>query len=134
MVDRVQGSSVLIVDDDPQNLRLLTAVLGRGGLEPRPVASGRLAIEAAVADAPDLVLLDVHMPEMSGVDVCRWFKQDERLRSIPIIFISGLAGTDDKVEAFRVGAVDYVSKPFQDQEVLARIKTHLHLRRLQVEL
>jgi len=134
MVDRVQGSSVLIVDDDPQNLRLLTAVLGRGGLEPRPVTSGRLAIEAAVADAPDLVLLDVHMPEMSGVDVCRWFKQDERLRSIPIIFISGLAGTDDKVEAFRVGAVDYVSKPFQDQEVLARIKTHLHLRRLQVEL
>jgi putative two-component system response regulator len=74
------------------------------------------------------------MPEMSGMDVCRWFKQDERLRSIPIIFISGLEGTDDKVEAFRVGAVDYVSKPFQDQEVLARIKTHLRLQHLQLEL
>jgi putative two-component system response regulator len=71
---------------------------------------------------------------MSGVEVCRWFKQDERLRNIPVIFISGLHGTDDKVEAFRVGAVDYVSKPFQEQEVLARVKTHLHLRRLQVEL
>ena len=133
MADELQGS-ILIVDDEPQILRLLTTVLERGGLEPRPVTSGRLAIEAAVADPPDLVLLDVRMPDMSGVDVCRWFKQDERLRSIPVIFISGLAGTDDKVEAFRVGAVDYVSKPFQDQEVLARIKTHLCLRRLQVEL
>ncbi|OGQ83290.1 MAG: two-component system response regulator [Deltaproteobacteria bacterium RIFOXYA12_FULL_58_15] len=134
MVDDVRGKSVLIVDDDPQNLRLLAAVLERDGLEPRPVTSGRLAIEAAVADPPDLVLLDVHMPQMSGVEVCRWFKEDERLQSIPIIFISGLAGTDDKVEAFRVGAVDYVSKPFQDQEVLARVKTHLRLRGLQTEL
>jgi len=132
MADSVQGSSVLIVDDDPQNLRLLTTVLGRGGLEPRPVTSGRLAIEAAVADAPDLV---------SWTSTCRRcprgrmpvVQADERLRSIPIIFISG-SRDDDKVEAFRVGAVDYVSKPFQDQEVLARIKTHLRLRRLQVEL
>ena len=134
MADDVQGNSVLIVDDAPENLRLLAAVLKRGGLVPRPVASGRLAIEAAVADPPDLVLLDVCMPEMSGVDVCRWFKQDERLRSIPVIFISALQDTDDKVEAFRVGGVDYVSKPFQEQEVLARIKTHLRLRRLQVEM
>jgi putative two-component system response regulator len=134
VVDDLHGSSVLIVDDDPQNLRLLAAVLQRGGLEPRPVTSGRLAIEAAVEDPPDLVLLDVRMPEMSGVDVCRWFKQDERLRSIPVIFISGLQGTDDKVEGFRAGGVDYVSKPFQEDEVLARIKTHLRLRRLQGEL
>jgi len=134
VTDDVQGSSILIVDDAPENLRLLTAVLKRGGLLPRPVTSGRLAIEAAVIDPPDLVLLDVRMPEMSGVDVCRWFKQDERLRSIPIIFISGLQGTDDKVEAFRVGGVDYVSKPFQGREVLARIKTHLRLRLRQVEL
>ena len=134
MAHDVQGKSVLIVDDAPENLRLLTAVLKHGGLVPRPVTSGRLAIEAAVIDPPDLVLLDIRMPQMSGVDVCRWFKQDERLRSIPVIFISGLAGIDDKVEAFRVGAVDYVSKPFQQEEVLARIKTHLRLRQLQVEL
>ena len=133
MADDAQGSSVLIVDDAPENLRLLAEVLKRGGLVPRPVTSGRLAIEAAVADPPDLVLLDVRMPEMSGVDVCRWFKQHERLRSIPIIFLSGLQGTDDKVEAFRAGGVDYISKPFQNQEVLARIKTHLRLRQLQME-
>jgi putative two-component system response regulator len=134
VTDDVRGASILVVDDAAENLRLLAAVLKRGGLVPRPVTSGRLAIEAALIDPPDLVLLDVRMPEMSGVDVCRWFKQDERLRTIPIIFISGLQGTDDKVEAFRVGGVDYVSKPFQDQEVLARVKTHLRLRRLQVEL
>ena len=134
MTDEVQDSSVLIVDDAPENLRLLVSVLKRGGLVPRPVTSGRLAIEAAVIDPPDLVLLDISMPEMSGFDVCRWFKQNERLRSIPVIFISGLQGTDDKVEAFRAGGVDYISKPFQEEEVLARIKTHLHLRRLQLEM
>jgi putative two-component system response regulator len=134
VTDDVQGSSVLIVDDAPENLRLLSALLKRGGLVPRPVTSGKLAIEAAVADPPDLVLLDVRMPQMSGVDVCRWFKQDARLCSIPVIFVSGLEGTDDKVEAFRVGGVDYVSKPFQDEEVLARIRTHLRLSRLHVEL
>jgi len=134
VADDVRGSSILIVDDASENLRVLAAVLKRGGLVPRPVTSGRLAIEAAVIDPPDLILLDVNMPEMSGLDVCRWFKQDERLRGIPIIFISGLQGIDDKVDAFRAGGVDYVSKPFQDQEVLARIKTHLCLRRLHVKL
>jgi putative two-component system response regulator len=134
VVDGLHGNSILIVDDAPENLRLLAAVLRRGGLVPRPVRTGRLAIEVAVADPPDLVLLDVRMPEMSGLDVCRWFKQDARLQSIPIIFISGLQGAEDKVEAFRVGGVDYVSRPFQDQEVLARIETHLRLRRLQVEM
>jgi putative two-component system response regulator len=134
MADDVQGSNILIVDDSPENLQLLAAVMKRGGLVPRPVTSGRLAIEAAAADPPDLVLLDINMPEMSGVEVCRLFKQDERLRSIPVIFISGLQGVDEKVEAFRVGGIDYITKPFQEDEVLARIKTHLHLRRLQVEL
>lgn len=134
MVVDTRANGILIVDDAPQNLRLLASVLRRGGLVPRPVTSGRLAIEAAVADPPDLVLLDVDMPGMSGLDVCRWFKQDERLRTIPIIFISGLTDTDAKVEGFRVGGVDYVSKPFHEQEVLARIKTHLRLKALQAEL
>jgi putative two-component system response regulator len=134
MVDDIQGSSVLVVDDVPENLRALAAVLRRAGLIPRPVTSGRRAIEAAVADPPDLVLLDIQMPEMSGLDVCRWFKQDDRLRSIPVIFISGLEGPDDKVEAFCAGGVDYVSKPLQDQEVLARVNVHLRLRRVHGEL
>ncbi len=126
--------NVLIVDDAPENLRLLSAILRRGGLAPRPARSGRLAIEAAVVDPPDLVLLDITMPEMSGFEVCRWFKQDDRLRDIPVIFISGLQGVEDKVEAFRSGGVDFVSKPFQEQEVLARVQTHLRLRQLQSEL
>jgi Response regulator containing a CheY-like receiver domain and an HD-GYP domain len=132
--DDVQGSRILMVDDSPDNLRLLTAVLKGAGLVPRPVTSGRQAIKAAQADPPDLILLDIRMPEMSGVEVCRRFKQDERLRNIPVIFISGLQGSDDKVEGFRAGGVDFVSKPLQEDVVLARIKTHLRLRRLQVAL
>ncbi len=134
MANDLQGSNVLIVDDAPANLQLLAIILKRAGLIPRPVTSGRLAIEAAVIDPPDLVLMDLHMPEMPGVDVCRWFKQDERLRNIPIIFVSGCQELDDKIEAFRVGAVDYVSKPFKEREVIARIMLHLHLRHLQLEL
>jgi len=126
--------SVLIVDDITENLRLLATILGRNGLVPRPVTSGKLAIEAALADPPDLVLMDIGMPEMSGLEVCRWFKKDERLKDIPIIFLSGLQEIDDKVEAFRVGGVDYIGKPFQELEVLARIRTHLQLRRLNTEL
>ncbi len=133
-MDPDKRSSILVVDDAPENLRLLATILKRGSLVARPVPSGKLAIEAALIDPPDLVLLDVNMPGMSGLDLCRWFKQDERLRSIPIIFISGLHGTEDKVHAFRAGGVDYISKPFQEQEVLARVKTHLELRTLQSEL
>jgi DNA-binding response OmpR family regulator len=134
LADDGRGSSILVVDDDPENLRLLVAVLKHGCLVPRPVLSGSLAIEAAVIEPPDLVLLDISMPEMSGLDVCRWFKKDERLQNLPIIFISGLQGTDDKVEAFRAGGIDYVSKPFQELEVLIRVKTHLRLRQVQAKL
>jgi CheY-like chemotaxis protein len=130
----VQGSKILVVDDSTDNLRLLTAVLKRGGLVPRPVTSAKLAIKAALADPPDLVLLDMRMPEMSGVEVCHCFKQDERLCDIPIIFISGLQSSDDKVEAFHAGGADFVSKPFVEEEVLARIETHLRLRRMEVDL
>jgi putative two-component system response regulator len=134
VTDTITGASVLIVDDAADNLRLLAAVVKKGGLVPRPVTSGKRAIEAAVVDPPDLVLLDIRMPEMSGLDVCRWFKKDERLRDIPVIFISGLSDSDDKIEGFRLGGVDYITKPFHDQEVLARIETHLRLRALQKEL
>jgi putative two-component system response regulator len=128
------GRSVLVVDDAPENLRLLAGVLRHGGLVPRPVLSGVLALAAARLEPPDLVLLDVDMPGMSGLEVCRLLKQDGRLRGIPVIFISGLQGTDDKVAAFRAGGVDYVTRPFHDLEVLARIKTHLRLQELQLAL
>jgi len=133
-METIKTESVLIVDDIPENLRLLATILGRNGLVPRPVTSGRLAIEAALADPPDIVLMDIRMPEMSGLEVCQWFKGDERLKDIPVIFLSGLQEIDDKVEAFRVGGVDYIGKPFQELEVLARIRTHLQIRRLNAEL
>ena len=129
-----RGRSVLVVDDAPEHLRLLSALLHRGGLIPRPVLSGQQALAAARLDPPDLVLLDVQMPGLSGLEVCRRFKEDGLLRAIPVIFISGLQGTDDKVEAFKAGAVDYVTRPFHDQEVIARIQTHLRLQALQVAL
>ncbi len=128
-----KGESVLIVDDAPENLRLLAAVLRRACLVPRPVTSGRFAIEAAASEPPDLVLLDLGMPGMSGLSVCRWFKQHPRLREIPVIFISGHRGTDDKVAAFRAGGIDYVTRPFEEAEVVARVKTHLRLRQLRLE-
>jgi PAS domain S-box-containing protein len=133
-MDEVKGSNVLVVDDAPESLRLLCTILKRGGFVARPITSGRLAIEAASMDPPDLVLLDVRMPEMSGLEVCRRFKQDQRLSNIPIIFISALEGADDTVEAFRAGGADYVCKPFQADEVLDRIKTHLRLRRMRVDV
>jgi putative two-component system response regulator len=128
------GASVLIVDDTPENLRLLATVLKRAGLVPRPVTSGKFAIEAAVVEPPELVLLDIRMPDMSGLEVCRWFKRDERLKDIPVVFISGLQESEEKVEAFRVGGADYIAKPFHDQEVLARVLNQLRLRRLQKEI
>jgi len=127
-------ASVLLVDDAPDNLRALATIIRRAGLVPRPVTSGRSAIEAAVVDPPDLIVLDVNMPEMSGFEVCRWLKQDERLNDIPVIFISGLLDAADKVEAFRVGGADFISKPFDEAEVLARINAQLRLRRLQSQL
>jgi len=127
-------TSILVADDDVQDLRILAAILERAGYEARPVPNGRLAVEAAVVAPPDLALLDVRMPEMSGLDVCRWFRQDERLRELPVIFVSALDAAGDKVEGFRAGGVDYVTKPFHEEEVLARVRTHLRLHRLQREL
>ena len=126
--------NVLVIDDSPENLRLAARILARNGLVPRPVLSGRQAIEAAIAERPDLVLLDITMPEMSGFEVCRYFKQHERLKDIPIIFLSGRQGVDDKVEAFRAGGVDYIPRPFDEQDMVARVGTHLRLRKHEAEL
>jgi putative two-component system response regulator len=129
-----RGRTVLIVDDSPENLRLLTTLVRRADLVPRPIPSVKLALEAAAQDPPDLILLDMLMPEMSGLDACRWLKRHPVLRSIPVVFISGLDGPDDKVEAFRAGGVDYVSRPFHEREVLARLLLHLSLGRVRAEL
>lgn len=125
---------VLIVDDTPANLRLLSQILIEQGYKVRAVMSGARALAAAWAVPPDLVLLDIRMPEMNGYEVCAHLKADERTCEVPIIFISALNEADDKVNAFNVGAVDYITKPFQFAEVLARVETHLTLRRTQQQL
>jgi signal transduction histidine kinase len=123
--------NILIVDDKPANVLLLVKMLKERGYNPRPVLSGKLALQAAQTEPPDLILLDIMMPEMNGYEVCEHLKADATLKDIPVIFISALDGTIDKVKAFRVGGVDYVTKPFQFEEVYARIQTHLELRRLE---
>jgi sigma-B regulation protein RsbU (phosphoserine phosphatase) len=137
MNDRQAGASkgnILIVDDTPANLRLLSQMLAEQGYRARPVPDGTLALAAARAEPPDLVLLDVRMPEMDGYEVCEHLKADAETRDIPVIFISALDATQDKVRAFTAGGVDYVTKPFQTEEVLARVETHLALRELQRQL
>jgi two-component system, sensor histidine kinase and response regulator len=121
--------NVIVVDDTPANLQLLTGMLKERGYKVRPVPSGKLALQAAKNDPPDLILLDIMMPEMDGYEVCERLKADEKLREIPVIFISALNETMDKVRAFGVGGVDYVTKPFQFEEVAARLSTHLELQR-----
>ena len=121
--------NVIVVDDTPANLQLLTGMLKERGYKVRPVPSGKLALQAAKNDPPDLILLDIMMPEMDGYEVCERLKADEKLREIPVIFISALNETMDKVKAFGVGGVDYVTKPFQFEEVDARVSTHLELQR-----
>jgi serine phosphatase RsbU (regulator of sigma subunit) len=125
---------ILIVDDTPANLRLLSKMLSEQGYQVRPVPDGPLALAAVRAEPPDLILLDIRMPEMSGYEVCEHLKADAQTRDIPIIFISALDATQDKVKAFTVGGVDYITKPFQFEEVLARVETHLALRELQKQL
>ena len=126
--------SILIVDDVPDNLELLAGILREHGYEPRPVPGGKLALSAAHADPPDLILLDINMPEMNGFEVCEQLKADEALKHIPVLFLTAFTETTDKVKAFSMGAVDYITKPFQLEEVCARVDTHLRLRRLQREL
>ena len=125
---------ILVVDDTPENLQVLTGMLKDRGYKVRPAPNGKVALQAAKSEPPDLVLLDVNMPDLNGYEVCARLKRDERLRDVPVIFISALTETLDKVMAFGVGGVDYITKPFQFEEVEARVAAHLKLRRLQLEL
>ncbi|MAT15057.1 MAG: hypothetical protein CMJ46_07280 [Planctomyces sp.] len=127
-------ASILVVDDTPANLQVLAGMLKDRGYKVRPVPSGKLALLAADRDPPDLILLDINMPEMNGYEVCEHLKADEKLMGIPIIFISALTDQLDKVKAFAKGGVDYITKPFQMEELHARVETHLKLRQLQIEL
>ncbi len=125
---------ILAVDDMPDNLRLLVKILKVKGYEVRPFEDGRQALEMARAETPALVLLDINMPDMDGYEVCAELKKNPKLADVPVIFISGNEQIEDKIKAFEVGGVDYVTKPFQNAEVNARVDAHMMNRRLQLEL
>ncbi|MEG4118089.1 response regulator [Microcoleus sp. N9_B4] len=126
--------NILIVDDTPENLQVLSATLSDRGYKVRGVINGKMAIRAARSGSPDLILLDIKMPEMDGYEVCTQLKEDPKTSEIPVIFISALDEVLDKVTAFQVGGVDYVTKPFHVAEVLARIEHQLTIQRLKKQL
>jgi len=127
-------AKILIVDDVPENISVLFEFLIQQGYDVSIAPDGESAIEVVDNDPPDLILLDVMMPGIDGFETCRRLKADERHREIPVIFMTALSDTVDKVKGFQLGAVDYVTKPMQQDEVLVRIRAHLTIRRLQQEL
>lgn len=129
--DDANRGNILIVDDAPNNLRLLSTILTQQGYEVGKALNGKIALKSVQVSPPDLILLDINMPEMDGYEVCEQLKLDEKTRKIPVIFISALDDVFDKVKAFSVGGVDYITKPFQNEEVFARVKTHLNIQALQ---
>ncbi|MET0071438.1 MAG: HD domain-containing phosphohydrolase [Candidatus Thiodiazotropha sp.] len=121
---------ILAVDDTPASLRLLTEILASEGFLVRSAINGELALNAAIAQPPKLILLDVNMPGMDGFEVCHRLKLEPDLHEIPVIFVSALSEMPDKLKGFEIGGVDYVTKPFQRDELLARVNTHLQLYNL----
>lgn len=123
--DLTSGGNILIVDDTPANVRVLSVVLTKAGYRVRVATNGAQALELAQLAVPDLIMLDVMMPDMNGYQVCQQLKVDARTQPVPVIFLSALELVEDKLKAFQVGGADYVTKPFQAVEVLARVKAHL---------
>jgi len=134
MLDPQSCATIMVVDDTPANLKLLQEMLLEKGYRVQTFTRAAMALRAAARTPPDLILLDITMPEMGGFEACARIKADPVLKDIAVIFISALTDTTDKVKAFAVGGVDYVTKPFQVEEVHARVATHLRLRNLQAEL
>ena len=130
-VETPPKADILVMDDTPENLHLLSTMLSDRGYKVRSVTKGTTGIRGAIAAPPDLILLDINMPEINGYEVCIQLKENEITRDIPVIFISALGDVFDKVKAFEVGGVDFITKPFQIEEVLARMQNHLTIRRLQ---
>ncbi len=126
--------TILIVDDNPKNLAVLGNIVTENGYIPGFATNGIQALDAVTKESPDLILLDVMMPEMDGFETCRRLKQDAKLADIPVIFLTAKTETDDIIMGLELGAVDYVAKPFNKRELLTRVKTHLELQATKQEL
>jgi response regulator RpfG family c-di-GMP phosphodiesterase len=131
--DPIQGN-ILVVDDVPANLTLLIGILKEKGHRVRPVPSGKLAIMAVEHEPPDIILLDIMMPVMDGYETCRHLKENPKTRDIPVVFLTAKAEVEDEMKGFELGAVDYITKPISPPVVLARVQTHLRLKRMQDSL
>ena len=125
---------ILIVDDTPDNLQVLSNTLSKQGYKVRCVVTGQMGIRAARSASPDLILLDIRIPDMNGYEVCEQLKRDAQTSAIPVIFLSALDETLNKVRAFTAGGADYITKPFQVEEVLARVEHQLTIRKLTKQL
>lgn len=123
-----EKKTILIVDDTPNNLRLLSQILAEAGYHVRATASSKQALVTAIANPPDLILLDVMMPEMNGYELCRRLREEPITKDIPILFLSAMNEADAKIKGFVCGGQDYIAKPFDPYEVVARVETHLTLR------
>lgn len=134
ILEMVSKEDILVVDDKPDNLRLLSTMLVERGYKVRKALNGEMALMAIYASLPDLILLDINMPNMNGYQVCDTLRQSQLTQHLPIIFISALDDVTDKVEAFRRGGNDYITKPFELEEVVARVENQLKIRRLQKQL
>lgn len=130
----VEVPNILIVDDVGKNMAILTGIIRMAGYMPRLVYSAKQAICAIESKTPHLILLDISMPEIDGFDLCSMLKKKASTREIPVIFISALNSTEDKIRGFKLGAVDYITKPFDEEEVLLRINTHLKIYTMKREL
>lgn len=134
MTDTIRKGVILAADDTPTSLKLLNDILVAEGYEVRAAISGKLALYAAELDPPDLILLDINMPDMNGFEVCARLKEMEHTRDIPVIFVSAFSAIEEILKGFERGAVDYVTKPFHREELLARVHTHIELNRLRHHL
>jgi len=129
-----KSTTILIIDDSKTNIGTLSAVLESYGFQTITARNGKMGIRRAVFSKPDLILLDIMMPGLNGFETCSRLKSDDETKNIPVIFMTALADIENKLQAFEAGGVDYITKPFEEAEVLARVKTHLTISRLQQEL
>ncbi len=130
----IGDGTIMVVDDNPANVDLLSKMLTIHGCMVRAFTNSQFAMQSAFSNPPDLVLLDIRMPELDGFTFCMKLKENAKTSDIPVIFISALHETEDKVKAFDAGGVDYITKPFQEPEVMARVQAHIHIRTMQKQL
>jgi len=133
-MDNSKKDIVFIIDDNPENIKVLGSLLDEKGYEPVVFLNAKIALESIKTKKPEIILLDIMMPEMDGYEMCQILKDDASVKEIPVIFLTGMTDTEDLVKGFELGAADYVKKPFEFAELLARIKTHIDFKKAREEI